>query len=128
MKTRTLLLACASLTLVNCATIFRGTNDTVTVKSNPENAAVYINGLKMPSGGTFQLKKGFENQTVSLKKEGYEEQNFMLQKSFDPISILNVFVPVGFLIDIISGAMMKYDTTHYVIDMEKKNSQASARK
>lgn len=120
MKIQTILLACFGLAFINCATIFTGTQDTVTITSNPEGASVYIGGLKMSSSGNYLVKKGFDTQNVTLKKDGYQDTNFILQRSFNAVSILNIFFPLGFVVDAVTGAMMKHDPTVYVIEMDKK--------
>lgn len=120
MNFKTLLVSFFSLILTNCATIFSGTQDSVHIKSNPEGASVYVNGLRMGESGPIYLKRGFDTQTITLKKDGYQDLNFMPQKSFNSVSILNIFFPLGFVIDAATGAMMKQEQTLYVLEMEKK--------
>ena len=104
-----------------CATVFKGTSEIIHVQSNPAGATVYVNGLNMGTTASPQtLKKGFDSQTITLKKEGYVEQNLVVQRSFDPICFLNILFWPGFIVDAASGAMMKANQVTYVAEMEVK--------
>lgn len=107
--------------LTSCATVFHGTTQNVRVASNPPGASVEVDGV--PRGTTpvdVSLKKGFTGQTVFLKKDGFEDRSFQPSVKFDPISLVNIFAIVGFGVDAITGAMMKYDPIVYDIPLVKK--------
>jgi len=110
--------------LTSCATVFHGTTQNVRVSSNPPGAAVEVDGV--PRGTTpvdVSLKKGFTGQTVFLKKDGYEDRSFQPSVKFDAISLVNIFAIIGFGVDAVTGAMMRYDPVVYDIPLIKKPKQ-----
>lgn len=105
-------LACVlPLVFVGCATIFTGTKDNVRFSSKPEGATVIVNG--MPRGTTPTTiaveRPGLNQNTVVLRKEGYQDVTFVLGKSFNAVSILNFGGLVGWGVDLATGAVMKND-------------------
>ncbi|MGQ7854012.1 PEGA domain-containing protein [Pedobacter sp. WC2501] len=113
----------ATLLLSSCATVFTGTKQTVQINSNPPAATIEVDGVK--AGVTpmaIPLKKGFTGQTISLKLDGYETKTFQPQTAFNAVSVVNfLFIP-GFIVDIVTGAMMKYDPKVYEFTLEPKKS------
>lgn len=109
----------SSLILSSCATIFTGTKQTVLIKSVPPDANVEVDGIdRGVTPVAVELKKGFDGQTVTLKKAGYETKIFQPETTFNPVSILNLFGLIGWAIDAATGAMMKYDPKSYEIKLE----------
>ncbi len=107
--------------LSGCATIFSGTSDNVTIKSVPNGAKVEINGN--PIGRTpitTPIKRSLTPPQVQLKLEGYDSRSIALQNSFNSISLFNLFFLPAWLIDAVTGSMMKYDITTYEVDLEQK--------
>ena len=102
-----------------CATIFTGSKQTVTITSVPPEALVQVNGIDRGiTPLAIQLKKGFDGQTVTLKKEGYETRIFTPEVIFNPVSIINLGNVLGWAIDAASGAIMQYDPRYYEIQLE----------
>lgn len=120
-------LFCAVLGAVvmqSCCTVFKGSKETVMIKSYPAGAKVEVNGLER--GRTpldLSLKKGFKGQTVVLKKEGYENKIFEPETTFDAVSIINILFWPGFIIDAATGAMMKYDPKAYELELVPKGKE-----
>ena len=50
---------------------------------------------------------------------------FVMDKSFNGVSIINLTNLLGWGIDAMSGALMKNGTSSYDLEMEKKREQAS---
>ncbi len=110
----------SSIIFSGCATVFKGTTERVRFKSNPADAAVFVDGEHVGSATeTHILKKGFEAQSVTLKMAGYQDKAIVVEKSFDPIAILNILFWPGFIIDAASGAMMKVKKPVYVAELTK---------
>lgn len=104
----------------SCGTIFTGTKQNVQIRSNPSGAKIEVDGIdRGVTPASLKLKKGFNGQTISLKKEGYEPRIFQPETTFNTVSILNLFGLIGWAIDAATGAMMKYDPKFYDIDLEK---------
>lgn len=95
-----------------CASILHGTSDTVSVNSMEEGTTIYVDGT--PRGrdnATAQLKRG-DDHTITASKEGCRDVTMETTDSFDPASLLGIFLDYGIIsipIDLISGAAWKTD-------------------
>jgi hypothetical protein len=111
----------------SCATIFTGTKDRIIVNSVPEGAKVEIDGVsygKTPV--TIPVKRSLNSTTMTLKAEGYETKNIELQQSFNAVSILNLTNLGGWVIDLLTGAVMRYDVKSYNIELDAKKVQTTS--
>lgn len=121
MKNRIPLLLSTSLLFGSCATIFTGTKNTVHINSYPQGAKIEIDGIERGvTPAPVKMKKGFNGQTVVLKKEGYENKMFQPETTFNAVSLLNFFGIIGWGVDAATGAIMKYDPKAYEITLEEK--------
>lgn len=110
----------------SCATVFTGTRDNIRFNTTPEGAIVYKNGVQI--GKTpcrVSVKRTVQDTDVELDLDGYEVREFTLDKRFNMVSIVNVINPIGWIIDLATGAIMKYDTRRYEFDLKKENSSAN---
>ena len=116
----------ASVLLTSCATIFTGTKDRISFKTNVPGATVYINGVeqcKTPCSTNVKRKLG--DTEVEIKLDGYETRLITLDKEFNIVSVINLGNLLGWGIDAISGAVMKYDRKAYDIDLKKDTKTSS---
>ena len=106
--------------MTGCATIFTGVSDDIYFKSDPKGADIYIDGLKAGgTPGTIRIKRQtFGYREVTIKLDGYESRTFILRKSFNGISLLNLGGIVGWAIDIITGSVNRYRPTMYNVDLK----------
>ena len=105
----------------SCATIFTGTTQMVRITSHPDSARVEINGISY--GNTplnVNLKRSVHKPMVTISKKGYEIKTIQLQTSFNLVSLVNILVWPGFLIDLATGAIVDYDPAVYNIDLDNK--------
>ena len=120
-------LAIFTFSFGSCATIFTGPRQTVKIATFPPGADVFVEGEKMGQTPTeISLKKGFNPESVVVKKEGFENKNVPLNTTFNPVAILNLFGLLGWGIDAATGAMMKYDKKFYEVTLDAKPSAAAA--
>ncbi len=124
MKTKILMLVLSSAMLTSCATIFSGSKSRVTLYSNIEKAdKLSIDGLHY-SNITFpyvtKVKRGFTPTLVRAEQEGYTPLVLEIDKSFNPVAILNLTDILGWGIDAATGAMMKPEYKGYDLNFEKK--------
>lgn len=114
------LLLSTTLLLGGCATLFSGTDEDVTFRSEPSGADVVMDGIVIgQTDGTIEVDRvALEDADVVVRLEGYEDRRFELDKEFNTVSILNIFVPIGFVIDALTGALFRYDKKEYTVDME----------
>ena len=106
----------------SCATILSGTSDEITFNSDPGGASIMLDGLKLgKTPATVSIKRpGFGNKEITLKLDGYEDRTFMLQKGFNTMAICNLASWPGWIIDVVTGTIMKYSKTNYNVDLDPK--------
>ena len=110
--------------MTSCATIFTGSSEMITINSNVDDATVKFDGMKM--GKTplnYKVKKSFKG-IVTVEAEGYEEERFQLQKSFNAISLLNLltgpFFLAGAIIDLATGSINKFDVKGVNVELKEE--------
>lgn len=115
-----------------CATLFSKKEDTITIKTEPPGAEVYV-GVEpigtTPLTYTFR-RKTFEQKSLNIRKAGYKTKEMQLGRTLDATALFNF----GFFlttsgapswgIDALSGAMVQYDPQSYFIDLEPDKREA----
>lgn len=107
--------------LTSCATLFSGSKQTVTFNSEPPGATIEVDGI--PRGNTpapVKLKR--KGQVVSLKKSGYMTKVFEPERSFNGVSVLNLFNILFWGIDAATGSINRYSPKYYNIMLQKKDA------
>ncbi|MBL91405.1 MAG: hypothetical protein CMH56_06275 [Myxococcales bacterium] len=116
-----LLFALCALTM-SCATLFTGTQQTIHVDSEPQGAVIWIDGLEVAeTPATLEIEKPamVKDKRITLRLDGYADRSFVLQKSFNMVSLLNLFTgSIGFIVDILTGAFFEYSQSEYNIKMK----------
>lgn len=118
---RTLAIACSFVLFSSgCATLFSGTDEEITFNSSPSGADVVVDGIVVgTTPTTVEIDRpGLEDQDVTIELDGYETRTFELDKEFNTISILNIFVWPGFVVDALTGALFRYDKDTYSVNLE----------
>lgn len=122
MKKILLSAAVVSLLSTSCATIFTGTKDRISFNSNPQGAVIYKDGVEQcKTPCTLKVKRSMTDTDLEFKLAGYETRLITLDKEFNTVSIVNLGNLVGWGIDAITGAVMKYDRKSYDIELSKSN-------
>lgn len=120
----------AALVLVafaGCATIFTGSSDNVGIMSEPQGGKVYINGNFMGNTpATLNLKRD-KDYNIMVKKDGYEPASATLTRSFNAVAILNLAGLLCWVVDIVTGAMWKFDRDAVTVTLEKSGTKTSSR-
>lgn len=107
----------------SCATILTGTTQRVTIDSTPQGADIIVDGRMM---GTTPAKVRLDRdlnafmdnaKDIRLELNGYYPDGYYLGTDIEPVVILNVFCPVGFALDAVTGAIMRYDSDYYNFKM-----------
>ena len=110
-------ISCLFLT-TSCATLFTGTKQTVQINSKPPGAKIQIDGIdRGTTPAAIKLKKKSDGQVVTLKLDGYETKTIVPETSFNAVSILNLTNILFWGIDLLSGAVYKYDPRFYEIEL-----------
>ena len=110
----------AVLLFINCATIFKGSQEYVDFQSDPAGAKVYVNGSYK---GTTPVELHLEsNKTyhIEFKKEGYATKTYTLTNHLGAgwviLDVLCGLVPV--VVDAITGAWFKLDENNVGVVLE----------
>jgi len=109
--------------LAGCATIFSGTSDDIRFQSEPSEATIVIDGVERgetPKTVTVS-RDALNDKKVTLRKEGYEDQVFRLQKDFATVAILNLGNFLFWGVDLLTGALFKYRPTQYNQSLESES-------
>jgi hypothetical protein len=106
----------------NCATIFKGTNDSVRFNSKPVGADIYINGQ---FAGNTPLKLSLKsNKTyfVEIKKDGYTSCRYQINNEIGAgwviLDIIGGLIPVA--IDAVTGSWYYLEPDYLNCKMEKE--------
>ena len=111
-----------SLLMTSCATIFTGTKDRITFNSTPAGATIYKDGVEQcKTPCTLRVKRSLDDTEMEYKLDGYETRLITLDKEFNIVSVINLGNLLGWGIDALSGAVMKYDRKVYDITLSKNN-------
>lgn len=109
--------------MTSCATLFTGTKDRITFNTNPSGATIYIDGVEQcKTPCTMKVKRSIGDTDVEFKLDGYETRLITLSKEFNVVSVINLGNLLGWGIDALSGAVMKYDRKTYDITLENKTT------
>ena len=107
----------------SCATIFTGTRDRINFDTNPSGAIVYINGIEeCRTPCSVNVKRSINDTDAEFKLDGYQTRVITLSKEFNLVSIINLGNLLGWGIDAVSGALMRYDKRSYEVTLEERRT------
>jgi len=108
MNRKMLIIAISVLPLLSgCSTLFGNNNRLVQVTSQPSGAQVYLNGQPMGTTPATVQVPSPNNNYVRVEKTGYQSNIQMVDSSFQPVGVLNILFWPGFIVDAVTGDMMK---------------------
>jgi PEGA domain-containing protein len=106
------------LALSGCATIFGSNTRSVRIDSQPQGAAIYVDDQQCgvtPAVVTLP-NYIYGGKTIVLKKDGYKTQSNQIITRFQPITLVNILIWPGFLIDAATGSFVKIDENSLVFN------------
>lgn len=110
------------LLLTNCATIFKGSTDTVSFSSDPTGASVYVDGMNMGKAPIQLELKSSKTYNVEFRLDGYDTRNVIINNSvgagYIVLDVLFGLFPV--IIDAATGNWYSLDQTHVNMILEKQ--------
>jgi hypothetical protein len=114
----TISFASTLLLLTGCATVFKGTDQVLTITSDPDGATVRIDGK--PVGVTPLSTKVKKNSadSIMIEKDGFRTETMPLDKKFDGVTLLSIFWDLG-TTDFVTGAAYEYQPSTYHFKMKK---------
>ena len=102
------------------ATIFKGTQQAITINSEPEGAKVYVDGqLRGTTPLSISMQKSLSTHTMRIVKKGYVPVTRVLKRQYDPTALANIIWDLS-TTDFLTGAMFEYKPNNYMIELEKK--------
>jgi len=113
-----------TLVLSSCATMFGNKDRTVRVQSVPSGAKVYLNGVRNENTPT-QVALGnitTNSYIIRVEKPGYTIFEQPVKTSFQPVGLLNILFWPGFIIDAVTGDMMKITNPNITAVLDKKHT------
>ena|SRR6476661_5749479 len=108
-----------------CATILSGSSQKVKFDSNVESATVSVGDKTCTTPCEIKLDKG-EVYTAKFQKTGYEPKSVPLDKSFNPIAILNLIGLIGWVVDASTGAVNNINPGAVSADLSPLRAPSSA--
>lgn len=124
MKSMFLVMASVSLLLSGCASVIKGTSQTLTVTSEPGGAKVMVDGQELGvTPLTLKLKKN-KYDTLMVQKKGFITRSRPLEKSFDPVAVVNIFWDLS-TTDLLTGAVYEYEPSSYHFALEQDPEAAA---
>jgi hypothetical protein len=108
----------------SCATIFTGTRQSIVFDADVPKTRVLIDGVEHgETPVSVRLRKGYRSKTIAFEQEGYERKTIKVPTEFNPVSILNLGVFVGWVVDLATGAIMRYDESYYKANLESADEE-----
>lgn len=121
-----ILLPC--LLLSSCCTVFTASKQTVTFTA-PDGTKIYdaatnikIAEVKQDNTVTTKIKKERESKQLIARKDGFQPTPFLLETTFNANTLWNILFWPGFLVDLGTGKMFKWDNTIISIELEPSNT------
>lgn len=103
-----------------CATLMKGTTQTISVSSNVDGAEISLDG--MPIGRTpFTGPVKKNKSTLVIDMEGYRRETVALSKSLEPMFWGNIIIggTIGSITDFATGAAYQYAPASYQVDLQR---------
>ena len=118
-----------------CATIVKGSSQTLTVDTKPPGATCVLDrkgekiGAVNPTPGSLSVEKSSEAIAVSCNKDGFQESGATLTANFQPMTLGNILIGgvIGIIVDAASGAVAEYPPTVTLILVPSEFADAAAR-
>lgn len=112
------------LCLGGCALIATGFNQNVEIVTNVPGSKVYVNGNLVDSTPcAVKVRRSLRNNTIiEVKKDSFESQSFELKKKFNEHAALNFILPWNWAIDLLSGAVVRYEQPDTIVLTPRKKT------
>lgn len=114
----------AGLMLSSCCTVFTGSKQSVTFMA-PDGTRIFdadtnvkIAEVKRDNTVTVPIRKSRENKQLIARKDGYRPVPFVLETRFNAATLWNFLFWPGFLVDLGTAQMFKWENVLVNIEME----------
>lgn len=113
------------MSLTSCMSIFTNARQTITftgdegVKLYDGTNNVMIGEISDDGMTTVKLRKKISDKIIIAKKDGFKNTPVVINSEFNTKSLWNILFWPGFLIDLGTGKINKYEPTVYNVEMEE---------
>jgi len=118
-----MLIAFSFYSLNGCATVFKGSTDTVSFASDPDEADLYVNGTNMGKTPTQLELASKDTYTIDFKKEGYITKSMILNHSLGAgwlvLDIVFLLFLIPIIVDAATGNWNELDTNYMKATLEE---------
>ncbi len=106
-----------------CATIFKGSTDTVNFTSEPTGASIHVNDINMGKAPIMLQLKSNKTYNIEFRLDGYETKNYILSNSVGGVWIVLdiLFGTFPAVIDAVTGDWYSLDQNQINGVLEKSN-------
>ncbi|NBP04780.1 MAG: hypothetical protein EBV15_00975 [Bacteroidetes bacterium] len=110
MKNTISLIGISSLLLSSCAFVLTGTKQRIRIVTTEPGAQVWHKNQLLDSTPCIvRIKRSFDTPPpIELRKQGFETQSLPLKRKFNETAALNFLLPVNWLVDGFSEAVVGY--------------------
>lgn len=119
-KTLAMLSILVTLELTGCSTIFGDNNRVVHIDSTPKGANLSVNSIEMdektPTETT--ITNMWSPTVIKAQKLGCSSKTVTVYPEFQTVGILNILFPPAFIVDAVTGNMMKVPNNQRNINMK----------
>jgi len=114
------LLSLGVLSLSGCSSMFGDNNRVVHINSQPKGAKVTVNNMAVESKTPTEVvvKDMFSPTVITVQKPGCAKQTVTINPEFQKVGLLNILILPGFIVDAITGDMMKVPENQRHIDLK----------
>ncbi len=108
------------LTLSGCATVFGDNTRSIKIDSQPAGAGIYLDNQQYgvtPSVISLPTYI-YGGKNITLRKEGYTDQSFMINTQFQTVALLDIFCWPTILIDLAAGNFVKINPANLSVYTE----------
>lgn len=108
------------LSLNGCSSMFGDNNRVVHIDSQPKGAKVTVNNVAVANKTPTEVvvKDMFSPTVITVKKPGCASKTVTIKPEFQKVGLLNILILPGFIVDAITGDMMKVPEDQRHIDLK----------
>ena len=114
-----------SLMISSCATIVKGTTQSISISSNVNGASLLLDGVEIGST-PFHGVVPKNNSEVKIVLAGYRTETIVLNKTLEPLFWGNIISggTLGSLTDFVSGAAFNYAPASYQVELQAEGQSS----
>lgn len=126
-------LSALTLLLASCGTIISGTTQEISFDSNIKNTKIFIDNKEVCQTPCITtLDRGRGKILVQAKKSGYEDKTMFIDKTVNPMTLVNVastiFSTFGLTSDLTTDGFWEYSPDAFYVVMQKEPQTQAEKK